>query len=85
MITYGVVERAVTDWIADGCGKCTVKNSLAILVRVMEQAVRDEWIDRNPARLAGWQRQYREIEDELDNSRALAPPNWNALEELANT
>jgi hypothetical protein len=31
----------VHGWIVDECGKTTVKNSLAILVRVMEQAVRD--------------------------------------------
>jgi hypothetical protein len=37
--------------IADDCSKSTVKNSLAVLVRVMEQAARDGIIDRNPARI----------------------------------
>jgi hypothetical protein len=41
MISYGAVDRAIVGWIDDGCGRSTVKNSLAILVRVMEQAVRD--------------------------------------------
>jgi hypothetical protein len=48
MITNGAVDRAVHGWIADECGKSTVKNSLAILVRVMEQALRDGIIERNP-------------------------------------
>jgi hypothetical protein len=59
MITNGAVDRAVHGWIADECGRSTVKNSLAILVRIMEQAVRDGIIDRNPAKVTGWQRQYQ--------------------------
>src|SRR5690606_18758813 len=50
MVTNGVVDRAVHGWIADECSKSTVKNTVAVLVRVMEQAVRDGIIDRNPAR-----------------------------------
>ena len=38
-----------------------------MLVRVMEQAVRDGIIDRNPAKVTGWQREYQRAEDELDN------------------
>jgi hypothetical protein len=41
MVTNGAVDRAVYGWIADECSRSTVKNSLAILVRVLEQAVRD--------------------------------------------
>ncbi|WP_219462987.1 tyrosine-type recombinase/integrase [Nonomuraea rhizosphaerae] len=84
MITTGAVDRGVHGWIADECSRSTVKNSLAVLVRVMEQAVRDGIIDRNPARITGWQREYRKAEDELDDPRALALPNWAALERLAN-
>jgi integrase len=83
MITNGAVDRAVHGWIADGCTRSTVKNSLAVLVRVMEQAVRDGIIDRNPARLTGWQREYQRAEDELDDPRSLALPNWDALTALA--
>jgi integrase len=83
MITNGAVDRAVHGWIADECGKSTVKNSLAILVRVMEQAVRDGIIERNPARITGWQREYLRAEDELDDPRSLALPNWSALTRLA--
>lgn len=83
MITNGAVDRAVYGWIADECSRSTVKNSLAILVRVMEQAVRDGIIDRNPARVTGWQREYQRAEDELDDPRSLALEDWDALERLA--
>src|ERR1700758_4071524 len=83
MITTGAVDRAVHAWIADDCSRSTVKNSLAVLVRVMEQALRDGIIDRNPARVTGWQREYKLAEDELDDPRALALPDRNALATLA--
>ncbi|MGP3930469.1 tyrosine-type recombinase/integrase [Nonomuraea sp. KM88] len=83
LITYGVVDRAVHAWIADECSQSTIKNSLAVLVRVMEQAVRDGVIDRNPARVSGWQREFQRAEDELDDPRSLALPTWQALTSLA--
>jgi integrase len=83
MITNGAVDRAVHAWIADECSRSTIKNSLAILVRVLEQAVRDGVIHRNPARICGWQHEFRKAEDELDDPRALALPDWATLTELA--
>ena len=83
MITNGAVDRAVHGWIADECGRSTVKNSIAILVRIMEQALRDGIIDRNPAKVSGWQRQYRTAVDELDDPRSLALPDWETLVALA--
>ncbi|WP_344414119.1 hypothetical protein [Amycolatopsis minnesotensis] len=83
MITYGVVDRAATGWIAYGYSKSTIKNSLAMLVRVMEQAHRDELISRNPARITGWQREFELAEDELDDPRSLALPGWPTLVQLA--
>jgi integrase len=83
MITNGAVDRAVHGWIADECSRSTVKNSLAMLVRVMEQALRDGLIDRNPARITGWQHEYQRAEDELDDPRSLALPDWHTLERLA--
>ena len=82
MITNGAVDRVVHAWIADECSRSTVKNSLALLVRVMEQAVRDGIIDRNPARVTGWQREYQRAEDELDDPRSLALPDWGTLSRL---
>jgi integrase len=63
--------------------RSTVKNSLAVLVRVLEQALRDGIVDRNPARITGWQRDYQRVEDELDDPRSLALPDWNALQAVA--
>ena len=83
MITNGAVDRAVHGWIAERSSRSTVKNSLAVLVRVMEQAVRDGIMDRNPARIIGWQRDYQRAEDELDDPRSLALPDWQALCDLA--
>lgn len=83
MITNGAVDRAVHGWIADECSRSTVKNTLAVLVRVLEQAVRDGIIDRNPAQVSGWQREYQRAEDELDDPRSLALPDWDALTTLA--
>lgn len=83
LITNGAVDRAVHAWIADGCSRSTVKNSAAVLVRVMEQALRDGIIDRNPARITGWQREYQRAEDELDDPRSLALPDWESLTWLA--
>src|SRR5450755_5032748 len=75
----GPAAPAAPRLIADECSRSTVKNSLAMLVRVMEQAVRDGIIDRNPARVTGWQREYQRAEDELDDPRSLALPDWDTL------
>jgi integrase len=83
MITNGLVDRAVHAWISDECGRSTVKNTLAVLVRVMEQAVRDELIDRNPAHITGWQQEYKRAEDEMDDPRSLALSDWRTLTRLA--
>lgn len=83
MLTHGAVDRAVHGWIADECGRSSVKNTLAVLVRVMEQAVRDGLADRNPAKVTGWQQEYKQAEDELDDPRSLALPDWHTLTRLA--
>lgn len=83
MLTPGAVDRAVHSWIADECGRSTVKNTLAVLVRVMEQSVRDGLTDRNPAQVTGWQQEYKRAEDELDDPRSLALPDWHTLTRLA--
>ncbi|CAM00452.1 site-specific recombinase XerD [Saccharopolyspora erythraea NRRL 2338] len=83
MITNGAVDRAVHAWIADEYSESTIKNSIAPLVRVMEQALRDGIIDRNPARVTGWQRELARAEDELDDPRSLALPDWATLTKLS--
>ncbi|MFJ2901128.1 tyrosine recombinase XerC [Streptomyces sp. NPDC087212] len=83
MITNGVVDRSVQNWIVDEHSRSTVKNTMAVLVRVMEQAVRDGIIKVNPARVSGWQKLYKQTEDELLDPRALALPDWDTLVQLA--
>ncbi|MET9147839.1 tyrosine-type recombinase/integrase [Streptomyces sp. NPDC004042] len=83
MITNGVVDRTVQNWIADEHSRSTVKNTIAVLVRVMEQAVRDGIIKVNPARMTGSQKLYKQAEDELLDPRALALPDLETLVVLA--
>ncbi|EMD23435.1 tyrosine-type recombinase/integrase [Amycolatopsis azurea] len=82
-ISNGVVDRAVHAWIADGYSRSVVKNSIAPLVRAMEQARRDGLVEYNPARVTGWQKEYKLAEDELEDPRALALPDWYTLTALA--
>ncbi|WP_413100290.1 tyrosine-type recombinase/integrase [Streptomyces sp. Inha503] len=82
-VSNGAVDRSVYGWIADGVGRSTVKNSLAVLARVMQQAVRDGLIQINPTRISGWQSEYQRAEDELDDPRTLSLPDWDALTTLA--
>lgn len=82
-LSHGIVDRAVHSWIAEGVGRSSVKNAIAALVRVTEQAVRDGLIDVNPSRVVGWQRQYQEVEAELQNPRSLALPDFATLQRLA--
>jgi integrase len=84
MITYGMVDRAVVGWIGKGASKHVIKSTLACLVRVMEQAMRDELRKDNPARIKGWQQLYKQVQDEIANPRKLALPDWAHLDELAN-
>jgi hypothetical protein len=49
----------------------------------LDEAVREGIIDRNPARVTGWQNQYQRAQDELDDPRSLALCDWEALTELA--
>lgn len=85
MITNGVVDRTVQNWIADEHSRSTVKNTIAVLVRVMEQAVRDGITKVNPAPVTGWQKLYKWAEDELLYPRGLALPDWETLVQLADT
>jgi len=84
-VTHGAVDRTVDDWISDGHGLSTVKNTLSMLVRIMEQAYRDGLITGNPARILGLKRRFKQVEDELLDPRALALPDFHALFQLADT
>jgi integrase len=47
-ITAGIIDRAIDEWEAR-MSRSTLKNTLAALTRVLDEAVRDEVITRNPA------------------------------------
>ena len=49
MITAGLVDRAIDEWEKD-YGRSTVKNTVSALVLVLDEAVRDGIIVRNPAK-----------------------------------
>ena len=49
MISAGLVDRAIDTWEQEH-GRSTVKNTVAALVLVLDEAVRDGIITRNPAR-----------------------------------
>jgi hypothetical protein len=49
MITAGLVDRAIDEWETT-YSRSTVKNTIAPLVLVMDEAVRDGLVLRNPAR-----------------------------------
>lgn len=69
LLKNGLVDRAVSSWISDGVGRSRVKNALAALVRIAEQAVRDGLLDQNPCRVFGWQKMYAKTAAEINNPR----------------
>lgn len=48
-ITTGVVDRAIDNWETTH-SRSTLKNTIAALTRVLDEAVRDDCIARNPVR-----------------------------------
>jgi len=83
MITAGLVDRAIDEWELQ-YGRSTVKNSVAALVLVLDEAVRDGIIARNPAKDRARRRTVgRSPGDEGPTGpRDLALPDKAALERL---
>jgi hypothetical protein len=83
MITAGLVDRAIDQWETE-FGRSTIKNTISALVLVLNEAVRDGIIARNPAtdrarrRTVG--RSFRSSEP--STPRDLALPNVAILEHL---
>ncbi|SDQ21501.1 tyrosine-type recombinase/integrase [Leucobacter chromiiresistens] len=48
-ITAGMIDRTIDEW-EKHCSASTIKNTIAPLVRVLDEAVRDDVIPSNPAR-----------------------------------
>ncbi|WP_409483041.1 tyrosine-type recombinase/integrase [Arsenicicoccus dermatophilus] len=84
MLTAGLIDRAIDRWQED-YGASTVKNTVAGLVLVLDEAVRDGLIPRNPAKdrarrkAAG--RGAAQLQDQT-NPRDLALPNVATLDRL---
>ncbi|UPK73175.1 site-specific integrase [Nocardioidaceae bacterium SCSIO 66511] len=85
MITAGLVDRAIDDW-ETRYGRSIIKNSTAALVLVLDEAVRDGIIARNPAK----DRARRTVvgkagahpDQEPANPRELALPDVATLNQL---
>ncbi|MGV8856934.1 tyrosine-type recombinase/integrase [Rhodoglobus sp.] len=48
-ISTGIIDRTIDRW-EESCSSSTIKQSVAALTRILDEAVRDEVVDRNPAR-----------------------------------
>jgi integrase len=85
LITAGLVDRAIDRWEQDH-SRSTVKNSVAVLVLVLDEAVRDGIIARNPAKdrarrkMVG--RAHAGADREPANPRDLALPDVATLDRL---
>lgn len=83
MISAGVVDRAIDAWEQEH-SRSTVKNSVAALVLVLDEAVRDGLIVRNPARDRARRRTVGRspVVEEPVSPRDLALPDVATLERL---
>lgn len=84
MVTAGVIDRAIDRWETE-YGSSTVKNTVAALVLVLDQAMRDGLISRNPGKdRARRQHVGRRAMSQPDdtNPRDLALPDVATLDRL---
>jgi hypothetical protein len=84
MLTAGLIDRAIDRWELHYSAS-TVKNTVAALVLVLDEAVRDELLRRNPAKdRARRKRVGRTAPVEVVNPRDLALPDVATLHRLTN-
>jgi len=83
LISAGLVNRAIDDW-EQHYGRSTVKNTVAALVLVLDEAVRDGIIVRNPAKDPARRRTVGRspVDQEPTSPRDLALPDVATLERL---
>ena len=83
MITAGLVDRAIDQWETE-FGRSTIKNTVSALVLVLNEAVRDGIIPRNPATDRARRRTVGRSSGNSEPStpRDLALPNVAILEQL---
>lgn len=77
-ITAGMIDRTIDAW-ETLYGKSTIKNSVAPLVRVLDEAARDGLITMNPARNRARRRHKK---DALDLTEHDASPRQHAIQDL---
>lgn len=83
MMTAGLIDRAIDRWEVD-CGASTVKNTVAALVLVLDEAVRDGVLARNPAKDRARRKKVGRSREfiEAANPRDLSLPNVASLDRL---
>lgn len=85
-ITAGIVDRTIDEW-EQRYGASTIKNSIAPLVRVLDEAVRDGLLTINPARNRAKRslnrNAFRTQSAEQASPRAHAIPDMKTLNKLA--
>ena len=77
-ITTGTIDRTIDAWEST-CSSATLKNTIAALTRVLDEAVRDELITTNPARTRA-----RRQRQPLRTASALEIPSLAKVFTLAN-
>ncbi|HYN29286.1 MAG TPA: site-specific integrase [Dermatophilaceae bacterium] len=83
MLTAGLIDRAIDRWEGES-GTSTVKNTVAALVLVLDEAVRDGLLSRNPAKDRARRKSVGRSPDliETPNPRDLALPDVATLDRL---
>src|SRR5699024_11075493 len=85
-ITTGMIDRTIDGWEDHGYSSSIIKHSVAPLVRILDEAVRDELIDVNPARNRARRsigKRTSNVLEEAVSPRLLALPNLQTLNTLA--
>lgn len=87
-ITAGIIDRTIDEW-EQRHGASTIKNTIAPLVRVLDEAVRDGLIQINPAKKRAKRslnrNAFRGQSAEHASPRAHAIPDMKTLSRLART
>ncbi|WP_447588217.1 hypothetical protein [Microbacterium lacticum] len=81
-ITAGMIDRTIDAWEAEHSAS-TIKNSIAPLVRVLDEAVRDDIISINPAKHRARRNLGKHVTHTTGALRQYALPDLSTLQKLA--
>ncbi len=81
-ITAGMIDRTIDGWEAEHSAS-TIKNSIAPLVRVLDEAVRDDIISINPAKHRARRNLGKHVTHTTGALRQYALPDLSTLQKLA--